>query len=100
VIAAAYQLSLAVKNKLPPRPEWDEQFAMAIEGLEELSDEPLKDYVLRYEWINSMLPTNTELVVFIQIVMGAELPTLEALQLAERRFPGQSEPNGHKELST
>lgn len=88
ITVAAYQFSLAVKNSLPPRSEWDEQFRWAIEALEDLSDEPLKDYVIRYEWINSMLPTNIELIIFVQIVMGSELPTLEALKEAEQRFLG------------
>jgi len=99
IAQAAYQFSLAVKNPLPPRSEWDDVFAMAVEALQALSDEPLKDYSIRYEWINAMLPTNTELVVFVQIVMGAELPTVEALRKAESRFPSEHGANGHKEVS-
>ncbi len=88
IAVAAYQLSLAVKNQMPQRNDWDSFLCQQIEALQELSDEPLKDYIVRYEWINSLLPTNTELVVFIQIVMGAEMPTMEALRIAEKRFQG------------
>jgi hypothetical protein len=98
IIAAAYQMSLAVKNKLPERANWDDYFHQQIEALEELSDEPLKDYVIRYEWINSMLPTNTELVVFIQIVVGADLPTVEALRKAEERFHSSGGDNGREKV--
>lgn len=87
ITVAAYQFSLAVKNKLPPQSEWDEFFCQQIEALQELADEPLKDYMIRYEWINSLLTTNIELIIFVQIVMGAEMPTMEALRKAKERFP-------------
>lgn len=86
IIAAAYALSIGVKNKLPNASEWGEYLSQQLEALQEFADEPLKDYVVRYEWILSLLPTNREMKVFIQIVMGAELPTPEALKQAEQRF--------------
>lgn len=97
ITVAAYQFSLAVRNKLPPKSEWDEYFCQQIEALQEFSNEPLKDYIIRYEWINFLLPTNIELIVFVQLVMGAELPTLEALRKAEERFQDTDGANGHKE---
>lgn len=92
ITVAAYQFSLAVKNKLPNQSEWDDYFCQQIEALQELADEPLKDYVIRYEWINSLLVTNIELIVFVQIVMGADLPTMEALRQAEARFQDTVQP--------
>lgn len=92
ITVAAYQFSLAVKNKLPNRSEWDDYFCQQIEALQELADEPLKDYVIRYEWINSLLVTNIELIIFVQIVMGADLPTTEALRQAEARFQDTVQP--------
>lgn len=92
ITVAAYQFSLAVKNKLPSQSEWDDYFCQQIEALQELADEPLKDYVIRYEWINSLLVTNIELIIFVQIVMGADLPTTEALKQAEARFQDTVQP--------
>lgn len=92
ITVAAYQFSLAVKNKLPEQSEWDEYFCQQIEALQELADEPLKDYMIRYEWINSLLVTNIELIIFVQIVMGAEMPTMEALRKAKERFPDTVQP--------
>lgn len=95
ITVAAYKFSLSVKNKLPPKSEWDEFFCQQIEALEEFSDKPLKDYVIRYEWIMYLLPTDVEMVVFAQLIFGADMPTVEALQKAEARFQSDTGVDGH-----
>lgn len=89
IAITAYQFSLAVKNKLPPRKEWDKLLETAIASLEDLDEKPSK-HRIRYEWINLMLRDNTELTAFINIVMGAEMPTMEDIRRAEERFPSTS----------
>lgn len=83
----AFQVSLTVKNKIPARKEWDEQLKTLIANLEELSDKPLTDHRIRYEWVNLMLPDNTEMSTFLKVLYGMDLPTMEGIADAEERFP-------------
>jgi len=87
--AAAFQVSLSVKNKMPERKDWDENLEDYIIGLEELEGE-LSKHRLRYEWICWIMPDNTELRVFTRILAGMQLPTREGIAQAEERFPGDS----------
>lgn len=90
IATTAFQVSLTVKNKLPARKEWNHQLKTVIASLEELTDKPLTDHRIRYEWVNLMLPDNTELATFLKILYGMELPTMEGIAEAEERFPSAS----------
>lgn len=85
----AYQVSLSIRNKVPDRKNWPDELKTLISSYEELGS-PLSEHRIKYEWIHLLMGDNTEMVAFLHILQGSQLPTREGIQSAQERFPGGS----------
>lgn len=86
LFALEVQYSLSVRETMPDIDDWPVAFYEEYQLGVELEGEPDK-HKLRYWWILHHLPSDDESLVFMQLVNGREIPTVEAIEEAEERFP-------------
>lgn len=86
-LEATYVLfSLAVKDETPAPENWTSSMTMFIEDIIGL-DEKLSPYAEKFYWLMSLMPSNAEMLAFLHIVQGLDMPLVEDIEKAGARFP-------------
>lgn len=83
--ATCILFSLAIKDETPPPEEWSSTMNMFLEDVLE-PDEKLTPYAEKFYWLMSLMPSNAEMLAFLHIVQGLDMPLVEDIAKAEERF--------------